>query len=158
MAFEKPTHKCPTQFSETNFKYKKYSLTSTKHSISARGPKIWKKLLTKEKYNPTPYSQEKLRLNYLKVITKGNFLSRLPPASLSMDQKQIIGVDLGLLRHLVWSSLWQWLTATTSGLLLQRSLSWLSRQSSLNTQGLMMRFFSFLQVLFSKQIVINVTF
>ena len=29
MAFEKPTHKCPTQFSETNFKYKKYSLTST---------------------------------------------------------------------------------------------------------------------------------
>ena len=56
MAFEKLTHKCPTQFSETNFKYKKYSLTSTKHSISARGPKIWKELLTKEKYNPTPYS------------------------------------------------------------------------------------------------------
>ena len=41
MAFEKPTHKYPTQFSETNFKYKKYSLTSTKHSISVRGPKIW---------------------------------------------------------------------------------------------------------------------
>ena len=36
MAFEKPTHKYPTQFSETNFKYKKYSLTSTKHSISLR--------------------------------------------------------------------------------------------------------------------------
>ena len=38
MAFEKPNHKYPTQFSETNFKYKKYSLTSTKHSISVRGP------------------------------------------------------------------------------------------------------------------------
>ena len=48
MAFEKPTHKYPTQFSETNFKYKKYSVTSTKHSISVRGPKIWNKFLTKE--------------------------------------------------------------------------------------------------------------
>ena len=44
----KPTHKYPTQFSETNFKYKKYSLTSTKHSISVRGPKIWNEVLTKE--------------------------------------------------------------------------------------------------------------
>ena len=48
MAVEKPTHKYPTQFSETNFKYKKYSLTSTKHSISVRGPKIWNEFLTKE--------------------------------------------------------------------------------------------------------------
>ena len=48
MAFEKPTHKYPTQFSETNFKYKKYSVTSTKHSISVREPKIWNKFLTKE--------------------------------------------------------------------------------------------------------------
>ena len=48
IAFEKPTHKYPTQFSETNLKYKKYSLTSTKHSISVRGPKIWNEFLTKE--------------------------------------------------------------------------------------------------------------
>ena len=48
MAFEKPTHKYPTQFSETNFKYKKYSLNSAKHSISVRGPKIWNEFLTKE--------------------------------------------------------------------------------------------------------------
>ena len=41
MTFEKPTHKCPTQF-----KYKKYSLTSTKHSISVSGPKIWNEFLT----------------------------------------------------------------------------------------------------------------
>ena len=27
-----------------------------------------------------------------------------------MNWKQIIEVDLGLLRHLVWISLWQWLT------------------------------------------------
>ena len=37
-----------TQVSETNFKYKKYSLTSTKHSISLRGTKIWNEFLTKE--------------------------------------------------------------------------------------------------------------
>ena len=39
MAFKKLTHKYPSQFLETNFKYKKYSLTSTKHSVSVRGPK-----------------------------------------------------------------------------------------------------------------------
>ena len=48
IAFEKPTHKYPIQFSETNFKYKKYSLTSTKHSFSGRGSKIWNQFLTKE--------------------------------------------------------------------------------------------------------------
>ena len=48
MAFEKPIHKYPTQFSEANFKYKKYFLTSTKHSIAVRGPKIWNEFLTKE--------------------------------------------------------------------------------------------------------------
>ena len=48
MAFENPTHKYPTQFSETNFKYKKHSLTNTKHSLSVKGPKIWNEFLTKE--------------------------------------------------------------------------------------------------------------
>ena len=40
MAFEKPTYKYPTKFPETNFKYRKYYLTSTKHSNSIRRPKI----------------------------------------------------------------------------------------------------------------------
>ena len=48
MAFEKPTHKYPTQFSETIFKYRKYSLTSTKHSISVRGSKLWNEFLANE--------------------------------------------------------------------------------------------------------------
>ena len=46
--FEKPDHKYPTQFSEINYKQKKCSLTSSKYSISARGPKIWNEFLTKE--------------------------------------------------------------------------------------------------------------
>ena len=48
MAFEKPTLKYPTQFSEPNFEYKKYYFTSTKHSIPVRGPKTWNEFLTKE--------------------------------------------------------------------------------------------------------------
>ena len=41
MFFEKPDHKYPTQFSEINYKQKKFSLTSSKYSLSVRGPKIW---------------------------------------------------------------------------------------------------------------------
>ena len=40
--------KYSTQFSETNFKYEKYSLTCKKQSISVRGLKIWNEFLTKE--------------------------------------------------------------------------------------------------------------
>ena len=36
------------QFSEYNFKYKTFSLTNTKYSISVWGPKIWNELLTKD--------------------------------------------------------------------------------------------------------------
>ena len=46
--FEKPDHKYPTQFSEINYKQKKFSLTSSKYSLSVRGPKIWNEFLTKE--------------------------------------------------------------------------------------------------------------
>ena len=38
--FEKPDHKYLTQFSEINYKQKKFSLTSSKCSVSVGGPKI----------------------------------------------------------------------------------------------------------------------
>ena len=48
--FKKPSHKYPTNFSHNNFSLKKCSLNSTKHSISFRGPKLWREFLnTKEK-------------------------------------------------------------------------------------------------------------
>ena len=68
MAFEKPTHKYPTQFPETNFKYKKYSLTSTKHSISVRGPKIWNEFLEKEIQSHSIF----LRKNKTKLLESDN--------------------------------------------------------------------------------------
>ena len=46
--FEKPDHRYPTQFSEINYKQKKFSLTSSEYSISVRGPKIWNGFLAKE--------------------------------------------------------------------------------------------------------------
>ena len=65
IAFEKPTHKYPTQFSETNIKYKKYSLTSTKHSISVRGPKIWNEFLIKKEKEIQSHS-----IFFIKIKTK----------------------------------------------------------------------------------------
>ena len=74
MAFEKPTHKYPTQFSETNFKYKKYSLTSTKQSIFVRGPKIWNEFLTKEEIEIKSHSifLKKIKTKLLEMAMKGN--------------------------------------------------------------------------------------
>ena len=46
--FEKPDHKYPTQFSEINYKQKRFSLTSSKYSLAVRGSKIWNEFLTKE--------------------------------------------------------------------------------------------------------------
>ena len=76
---EKPTHKYPTQFSEANFKYKKFSLTSTKHSISVRGPKILYEFLTrkKKKYNPIPYSYEKFLSSRVAKCTRSFLFSSL---------------------------------------------------------------------------------
>ena len=68
MVFEKPTHKYPTQFSETNFKYKNYCLTSTKHSISVRGPKIWNALSQPSHDVPGTSPEDPLQ-----VLTSGTY-------------------------------------------------------------------------------------
>ena len=73
MAFEKPTHKYPTQFSETNFKYKKYSLTSTKHSISVRVPKIWNEFLTKEEKEIQSIFLRKIKTKLLESDNDGKY-------------------------------------------------------------------------------------
>ena len=38
---EKPVHQYSTQLAKTNFSLKKFSLNTTKYSISYRGPHIW---------------------------------------------------------------------------------------------------------------------
>ena len=42
-------HKYPTNFSQLSFYLKRYSLNSTKYSISIHGPKLWNDIINKEK-------------------------------------------------------------------------------------------------------------
>ena len=44
---KKPNHKYPTTFSNFNYGIKKYSLKSTKYSVSYRGPTLWNTILDK---------------------------------------------------------------------------------------------------------------
>ena len=43
-----PVLQYPTKFSKANFSVKRFTLRSTKYSISVRGPKIWNDFLTNE--------------------------------------------------------------------------------------------------------------
>ena len=54
--FEKPSHKYPTRSSEVSYTYKKFSLNSSKYSISIRGPKIWNELITKDEKEINSFS------------------------------------------------------------------------------------------------------
>ena len=46
-AIKKRNHKYPTTFSNLNYSIKKYSLKSTKYSVSYRGPTLWNTILDK---------------------------------------------------------------------------------------------------------------
>ena len=46
---KRPDHKDPTNFSQSSFYLKRYSLNSTEYSISNRGPKLWNDVVNKEK-------------------------------------------------------------------------------------------------------------
>ena len=66
---EKPSHKYPTLFSEVIYKHKKFSLNSTKYSISIRGPKIWNELLTRDEKEIGSFSlfQKKKKLRQCNI-------------------------------------------------------------------------------------------
>ena len=53
---KRPNHKYPTTFSQSIFYLKRYSLHSTKYSISIRGPKLWNDVINKEEKNKQSYS------------------------------------------------------------------------------------------------------
>ena len=54
--FEKPSHKYPTRSLEVSYTYKKFSLNSSKYSISIRGPKIWNESITKDEKEINSFS------------------------------------------------------------------------------------------------------
>ena len=53
---KRPNHKYPTNFSQSSFYLKKYSLNSTKYSISLGGPKLWNDVINKEEQDIQSYS------------------------------------------------------------------------------------------------------
>ena len=52
---KRPNHKYPTNFSQSSFYLKKYSLNSTKYSISIRGPKLWNDVTNEEEQDIQSY-------------------------------------------------------------------------------------------------------
>ena len=62
-------HKYPTNFSRSSFCLKRYSLNSTKSSISIRGPKLWNDFINKEEKDIQSYSlfQKKIKSKLIKI-------------------------------------------------------------------------------------------
>ena len=56
---KRPNHKYPTNFSQSSFYLKRYSLNSTKYSISICGPKLWNYVINKEEKDPILFSLSK---------------------------------------------------------------------------------------------------
>ena len=55
--------KYPTTFSNLNHSIKKYSLKSTKHSVSYRGPTPWNSIHDKRDKGIEPFFQSKKKIN-----------------------------------------------------------------------------------------------
>ena len=66
---KRPNHKYPTNFSQSRFYLKRYSLNSTKYSISIRGPKLWNDVINKEEKDIQSYSlfQKKIKSKLIKI-------------------------------------------------------------------------------------------
>ena len=65
---KRPDHKYSTNFSQSGFYLKKYSLNSTKCTISIRGPKSWNHVINKEEKNIQSYYlfQKKIKSKLIK--------------------------------------------------------------------------------------------
>ena len=63
-----PDHKYPTNFSQSSFYLKRYSLNSTKYSTSIHGPKLSNDVINKEEKDIQSYSlfQKKIKSNLIK--------------------------------------------------------------------------------------------
>ena len=69
-------HKYPTNFSQSRFYLKRYSLNSTKCSISIRGPKLWNDVINKEEKHIQSYSlfQKKIESKLIEIENKTDYL------------------------------------------------------------------------------------
>ena len=72
---KRPDHKYPTKFSQSNFNLKRYSLNSTKYSISIREPKLWSDIINKEEKDNQCYSlfQKKIKSKLIKTENETDY-------------------------------------------------------------------------------------
>ena len=68
-------HKYHTNFSQSSFYLKRYSLNSTKYSISIRGPKLWNDVINKEEKDIQSYSlfQKKIKSKLIKIENETDY-------------------------------------------------------------------------------------
>ena len=68
-------HKYPTNFSQSSFYLKKYSLNSTKYHISICGPRLWNDLVNKEKKGIQSYSlfQKKIKSKLIEIENETDY-------------------------------------------------------------------------------------
>ena len=72
---KRPDHKYPTDFLQSNFYWKRYSLNSTKYYISIRGPKLWNDVINKEEKDIQSYSlfQKKIKSKLIKIENETDY-------------------------------------------------------------------------------------
>ena len=72
---KRPNHKYPTNFSQSRFYLKRYSLNSTKYSISIRGPKLWNDVINKEEKDIQSYSlfQKNIKSKLIKIENETDY-------------------------------------------------------------------------------------
>ena len=72
---KRPDHKYPTNFSQSSFKLKRYSLNSTIYSMSIRGLKSWNDIINKEEKDIQSYSlfQKKVKSKLIKIENETDY-------------------------------------------------------------------------------------
>ena len=73
--FIKRPNKYPTNFLQSSFYLKRYSLNSTKYSFSIRGPKLWNDVISKEEKDIQSYSlfQKKIKSKLIKIENETDY-------------------------------------------------------------------------------------
>ena len=71
---KRPNHKYPTNFLQSSFYLKKYSLLSTKYFIFIRGPKLWNVISKEEKdIQSNSLFQKKIKSKLIKIENETDY-------------------------------------------------------------------------------------
>ena len=73
---KRPDHRYLTHFSQSSFYLKRFSLNSTRYSISIGGPKLWNDVINKKEKDIQSYSlfQKKIKSKLIKIENEANYV------------------------------------------------------------------------------------